>query len=383
MQTIERDAFKDWESLEEVQFASASKLSAIGAGAFQNSGLTNFAVPNSLRRLSQGSFSECKRLERVELNEGLETLGDDGLSEEDVKRLPGVFQNSAVRDVVIPSTLRKVGPRAFEGCANLKEVKLRSQVEVLGEGCFRSSGVQIISIPASVVNVEAEAFADCALKQLTFEDNRMPEDIGEGAFRGYNSLLIIPEGTTAVKARQFNGSGIEHIYVPRSVKEIQDEAFANWSALRYVYFSSRSQLRKIGMGAFKETSLKRFIAPAMLREIGQDAFLNCKQLVSVELNEGLEVLGTATCPDGNQYYGIFANSSVSSVVLPSTLKQLGYGTFESCKMLKNIELPARLEVISCRCFSVSGLEKIDIPGSVREIKEYAFMYCDRMKEVTF
>ena len=49
------------------------------------------------------------------LNEGLEVLGTDELTPEG-KRYPGVFEKSGLRNVVFPSTLKRIEYNAFAGC---------------------------------------------------------------------------------------------------------------------------------------------------------------------------------------------------------------------------------------------------------------------------
>ena len=56
-------------------------------------------------------------------------------------------------------------------------------------------------------------------------------------------------------------------------------------------FSKSSRLKEIRSGCFAESGLKMFETPPSLRKIGNRAFLLCKNLQRVVLNEGLEVVG--------------------------------------------------------------------------------------------
>ena len=51
-------------------------------------------------------------------------------------------------------------------------------------------------------------------------------------------------------------------------------------------------LEKIGLYAFYRTGIENLRLPASLRTIAQGAFAECWHLRTVELGEGLEVLGT-------------------------------------------------------------------------------------------
>lgn len=58
-----------------------------------------------------------------------------------------------------------------------------------------------------------------------------------------------------------------------------------------VVFEEGSRLEKIGSDCFRDTAIEEFLAPSSLREIGDNAFYNYKNLGQVTLNEGLERLG--------------------------------------------------------------------------------------------
>ena len=89
-------------------------------------------------------------------------------------------------------------------------------------------------------------------------------------------------------------------------------------------------LEKIDREAFVKSGLENIEFPASLRTVAQTAFYKCKSLKTVKLNEGLEVLGTEEHPDGDSnrmWYGVFEESAVESVELPSTLKKIEYRAF--------------------------------------------------------
>ena len=63
--------------------------------------------------------------------------------------------------------------------------------------------------------------------------------------------------------------------------------------LERVTFQSGSALVRLGKRCFARTALAELLMPKTLEEIGDGAFLECKVLRGVVLNEGLKVLGTA------------------------------------------------------------------------------------------
>ena len=107
---IAEDAFRDWDSLKEVVFAKGSRLERIGPHAFARTALREFAAPNTLKEICDGTFMNCKNLKEVRLNEGLESLGE------------GVFAGSGLEVIYLPFTLQEISDGALLSCKNLKKV---------------------------------------------------------------------------------------------------------------------------------------------------------------------------------------------------------------------------------------------------------------------
>ena len=105
LKTVEEGTFSGCKDLKTVKFAG--KVERICKYAFCRSGVERVIFPSSLREVAQGSFAFCNRLTDVELNEGLTVLGTD--DEDDC----GVFEGSALQNVDLPSTLKRIERRAF------------------------------------------------------------------------------------------------------------------------------------------------------------------------------------------------------------------------------------------------------------------------------
>ena len=184
-----------------------------------------------------------------------------------------------------------------------------------------------------------------------------------------SDLLKIPDDTDTVYADQFARKNYKRVFVPKSVVEIQKSAFSDWTDLEEVTFEDGSMLKTIGqeafygctdlknitfpdsletigLGAFWESGLERVTLPSSLRVLAQAAFAECKNLKTAVLNEGLETLGTDDYDeDGDMTFGVFDQSALENVRLPSTLKRIEYSAFDECKQLKSIQLPEGLKYI--------------------------------------
>ena len=101
----------------------------------------------------------------------------------------------------------------------------------------------------------------------------------------------VPPYVTTMKKVGAPRQDVQRVVVHAAVTEIADGAFRDWTNLAEVVFEPGSRLRRVGDHAFADTALREFTAPNGLREIGSGAFMNCKELRTVKLNEGLESLG--------------------------------------------------------------------------------------------
>ena len=54
--------------------------------------------------------------------------------------------------------------------------------------------------------------------------------------------------------------------------------------------------------------------------------------------------------DDEQMRGVFEESALENIKLPSTLRRIEYSAFKNCKNLKSIGLPEKIEYIGKKCF---------------------------------
>ena len=167
--------------------------------------------------------------------------------------------------------------------------------------------------------------------------------------------VVIPEGIEKIKSKWFTESSLTSITIPASVREIQagafyscrglakvefeqpgsllkvigKEAFYGCSSLRTINFPNG--LEEIGLRAFRESGLESVTTPKSMRIIRQSAFCKCQSLKKAVLNEGLETLGTSEYTgEGKPWCGVFQESALESVKLPSTLRRIEYSAFQDC-----------------------------------------------------
>lgn len=128
-----------------------------------------------------------------------------------------------------------------------------------------------------------------------------------------------------------------------------------------------------------------------VREVYAYTFTGCSNLTSIELPDTITSIGTFA----------FSSCSFAAIKLPSGLVSIGNNAFERCANLTYIEIPDSVTSMGSAFFSsglkgiklsaniteLSGLnstplESIEIPASVKTIKNNTFKMCKSLKVIT-
>ena len=262
------------------------------------SGLRSFVAPPSLRVLSSDAFYSCKKLKRVELNEGLEVLGTKECKY-------GVFHGSGVERVRLPSTLRRIEEKAFSECSRLSKIELPEGLEYIGRRCFEYAKMREVTLPSTLKMVEDYDEFCSNFERVYVRDGcvllgwspRAQTEIyavpsprtpaGCVPFGGPRSPreVVIPDGFSAIGARWFQESGVETVVVPESVREVRDQAFLGCGSLKSVVFPLKTQILRLGRECFRETGLEKVMIPPFVRELGEGVFRGCAGLRRVWFRE--------------------------------------------------------------------------------------------------
>lgn len=119
----------------------------------------------------------------------------------------------------------------------------------------------------------------------------------------------------------------------------------------------------IGFDA-EEILIPEEINSLTVKEIGEGVFENCKLLKRVILPSGLErILNNAFCFSG-----------IEEIDLPPNIKFIGDDAFALSK-LNELRLPENLEIIGKRAFANTRIKSINIPGKIKCVSEGAFKGC--------
>ncbi len=170
---------------------------------------TDVVIPSSVTRIGNGAFSYCNGVKSVTIPSSVTKIGDEAF-----------YECSSLTSMTIPGSVKNVGGWAFYGCSGLTNVIFGAGVTSMGVCVFRNcSGLTGMTIPGSVTNIGARAFEDCnGLTNLIFLGNapdmgdyvfsRTAPDCCAHVYRASTGWDVEIPGT-------WNGIGID--YIKRSV----------------------------------------------------------------------------------------------------------------------------------------------------------------------
>lgn len=120
--------------------------------AFNGSGIVSINLPNTLKEIQRGAFSNCANLTEIILPESLEALGKTS-----------TFAGSALEKVDLSKTsLSTIPYQTFEDCSNLKTVIFSGDITSIGNGAFtKCTGLEEITLPDAVTIIGERAFSGC------------------------------------------------------------------------------------------------------------------------------------------------------------------------------------------------------------------------------
>lgn len=164
----------------------------------------------------------------------------------------------------------------------------------------------------------------------------------------------------------------EVVIIPEGIIKIGVWAFKSNEYIRRVLLPHT--VLEIDDGAFERSSIEEIVIPGSVRKMGYAVFQYCKMLRRVVLPDELEEIKFSTfqgCCDLND------------IVLPAHLKKVGDSAF-SGSAITELRLPEGMTYVGEKSFcGMAFLEKLYLPDTLRVIGEHAFEGCKKLTEIQF
>jgi len=231
----------------------------------------------------------------------------------------------------------------------------------------------------TTTNGKPVEFSEKTTKQNGITSNKRHGDWCVVSFD--HSLSDVPfelfKGQGVYLSEHKKGSGLETVWLPKSIRYIKEAAFADCFNLHQV------------------------IMPDSLDVIFAGAFAGCDALDSVILPRHLTVLGEVTGVGGK---GVFEGCTrLKYVDIPNSVKRLGRNTFKDCTSLTNFELkpdmwigesffenctnltdvhlPDDCSITDRMFYGCTSLQSIHLPLTLKSIGKDAFNGCTKLRDI--
>ena len=158
---IEDDAFYFCPTLKEISLSN--NIIEIAWDAFLSCNLLEYTEENSIKYLGN---DENKYLVAVRATQNLTTFSINENTRVIADRAFAGFNDSGLRNIIIPNNVVSIGKEAFENCSKLTTLRCGSNLKQIGEeafyGCFTSgTSTCKVLLSKSIESIGKSAFASC------------------------------------------------------------------------------------------------------------------------------------------------------------------------------------------------------------------------------
>lgn len=432
----------------------------VGSGAFSNcKKLRSFKGGADLTNFSEIDFYNCENLQTVELSsdsynvdfwrmfDGCQSLTDVIIPAENKKyrSSDGIVLNKDGDELIfvangkqdkctIPSSVKAIGSRAFEGCLNLSEIEIGKGVESLYASIFEDC----IHLTSFEVANENENFIST--------DNGVYTKDGETMIFAFGcdvTDFTIPNGVKKINGDAFVlCPQLESVMLGSSLTEIDDSVFeaccnldtfgvsndnSSYSSVDGVLYN----FDKTVLVKYPPKKSGKYTVPEGVTKIKSRAFYGCEALTELEISssvadfdaaafygcrllsainvspensvysskngivfdkKGIALvrfpnasLGEYTVPEGIEEIFAYAFSnctSLTSVKIADTVKSIGNGAFENCENLSSFKRGNGNVTVGYMPFKgCENLQLLELPYGTKSMEMFEFQNCDSLKEV--
>mgnify|MGYP003292205567 CR=1 FL=1 len=297
-------------------------------------------------------------------------------------RIPEAFTNrysfdkkQTITSVEIGNAVVEIGLGAFEDCRNLTSVTLSDNVQRIGASAFSYCGkLKSVTLPSNLTCVLNYAFFNAVTDVYYKGSSDGFLNLSRGVNSPFQDNVNIHCTNATLKYSEFpkgkvsfesdcpciTGSSIVPTYITYNngtveqyelevipsdfisstqktnvvsiqfggVVTINSNAFNGCWNLTSVTFT-QDVLNEIGEGAFANCAFSSITIPSSVRTIGKNAFLDCEELLTVNIKDGVQYIGESAFNSCGKLVNVRIGSSV---------KEIGKNAFYTDRHLQYVEV---------------------------------------------
>ena len=390
---IETGAFQNHAEIQSVVVDEG--IMSIGKEAFDRCvSMKSVYLPASLSGINGNPFTNCSSLASIVVDARNEDLDSRDGSNAIIVKDDDVLL-AACSSTTIPSSVKKIARRAFDGCNMMERLVVPEGVETIESFAFNGcGGMKEISLPETLKGIDHDAFWGCTSLASIVIPNNVSDICFGNIFNGcYNLRSITVDGANTVYDSRSNCNGI--------VRKSDSTLVATCRATVIT-----NDIKSLESRCYSGTLIHSLNIPKSIISIKADAFSECWEIDDITVEPGNAfycslsgsnallskdgktlVVGSRTTviPEGVEKIGDFAFSGryMKSVLdIPQSVKEIGNHAFRDCSVLSDMVIPKSVERIGESCFSnCHNLRSVILSPSLKNVPDYAFSYCHGLSAV--
>ena len=329
----------------------------------------------SVKAIGSSAFYNCYNIHSISFNEGLEVICRSAFN---------ACWNATFG--VLPSTIQHVGSEAFFSCGRISKLIIPEGCKAIDSNAFSWCDLQKLELPSTLTRIGERAFIGSRNLAMVISHIVNPYAIQNNVFckeeywnengQSYDksdAKLYVPSGTKSAY-EALDGWNMFADIIEGEPKE------ATVDGITYSYVEGQGTATVIGRA---DEELRNITIPATVsidgkkynvKEVGVGAFQGCG-IDTLIIQEGVEVISR------NAFRENWGN--LRSVTLPTSLRTIGEGAFYYCYGIRNLIIPNGVTSIGKEAFrQCYNIQKLELPATLTSIGEYAFYPARNLSIVT-
>jgi hypothetical protein len=144
----------------EVKFPENIKVGILGDKLFKNHiEIEKIKIPDTVTQIGGWVFDGCDNLKSIKLPPNLEDMWQYALT------------RIAVEDIEIPGSVHQIVPFTFNECHNLKKVIINEGTKIIGAWAFKNcESLEDVYLPTTIESIHENTFEGCPKVTLHYSE---------------------------------------------------------------------------------------------------------------------------------------------------------------------------------------------------------------------
>lgn len=185
--------------------------------------------------------------------------------------------------------------------------------------------------------------------------------------------VVISDKVSEIVDVAFYNTGIESVFIPKSVTTIGKKAFWHCTELKTVAFDSGSSFKSLPKECFKDCTSLKNVTFGRIGYLASLVFGNCSSLQRIDLTNVLSIESTAFDGCTNLTDVVYSNSEKEEKATVSAQ------AFDNMDSIETVMLGSSVEKVEDKAFAnCANLQAAYISDEVTDISNTAFSGCDNL-----